>query len=39
MSEFQVKVLKCIRPVELKDVVLGQYIANPEYDRWFLFFS
>jgi len=26
----KVKVLKCIKPLELKDVVLGQYITNPE---------
>ncbi|KFO55897.1 Glucose-6-phosphate 1-dehydrogenase, partial [Corvus brachyrhynchos] len=26
----KVKVLKCISPVELQDVVLGQYVGNPE---------
>ncbi|KAJ1366075.1 Glucose-6-phosphate 1-dehydrogenase [Parelaphostrongylus tenuis] len=26
----KVKVLRAIKPVELKDVVLGQYVANPE---------
>ncbi|XP_074878459.1 uncharacterized protein LOC142028541 isoform X1 [Buteo buteo] len=26
----KVKVLKCISPVELDDVVLGQYVGNPE---------
>uniref|UniRef100_A0A7E5A148 Glucose-6-phosphate 1-dehydrogenase n=1 Tax=Panagrellus redivivus TaxID=6233 RepID=A0A7E5A148_PANRE len=26
----KVKVLKCIKPVELKDVVLGQYVGDPE---------
>lgn len=25
----QVKVLKCIPPVELEDVVLGQYVGDP----------
>jgi len=26
----KVKALKCIKPLELKDVVLGQYVGNPE---------
>lgn len=26
----QVKVLKCIAPVSLSDVVLGQYVGNPQ---------
>lgn len=26
----QVKVLKCIAPVSLSDVVLGQYVGDPE---------
>ncbi|PAV59907.1 hypothetical protein WR25_12507 [Diploscapter pachys] len=26
----KVKVLKAIRPIELKDIVVGQYVANPE---------
>ena len=28
----QVKVLKCIPELELEDVVLGQYVGNPEGD-------
>lgn len=28
----QVKVLKCIAPVAVSDVVLGQYIGDPEGD-------
>ncbi|XP_034949094.1 glucose-6-phosphate 1-dehydrogenase isoform X1 [Chelonus insularis] len=28
----KVKVLKCIKPVELKDVVLGQYVGDPDSD-------
>jgi glucose-6-phosphate 1-dehydrogenase len=27
---FQVKVLTCISPLKLEDVVLGQYIGDPE---------
>lgn len=27
---FQVKVLKCMSPIELKNTVLGQYIGNPD---------
>ena len=27
---FQVKVLKCMSPIELKNSVLGQYVGNPE---------
>ena len=26
---FQLKVLKCIKPLTSKDIVLGQYIGNP----------
>lgn len=26
----KVKVLKCIKPLELKDVVLGQYVGDPD---------
>ncbi|CAD6192860.1 unnamed protein product [Caenorhabditis auriculariae] len=29
----KVKVLKAIKPVELKDVVVGQYIANPDFNH------
>lgn len=32
----KVKVLKCISPVKLQDVVLGQYIRNPEGKGFFL---
>ena len=34
----KVKVLKAIRPIELKDIVVGQYVANPEMDSQFLHF-
>ena len=27
---FQVKVLRCISPLNLEDIVLGQYIGDPE---------
>jgi glucose-6-phosphate 1-dehydrogenase len=27
---FQVKVLRCISPLKLEDIVLGQYIGDPE---------
>ena len=26
------KVLKCIKPIELKETVLGQYVGNPEVE-------
>lgn len=26
----KVKVLKCIKPLDLNDVVLGQYVGNPD---------
>lgn len=29
-SVLQVKVLKCIAPVTMSDVVLGQYVGDPE---------
>lgn len=28
----QVKVLKCMSPIELKSTVLGQYVGNPDAD-------
>ena len=31
----KVKVLKAAKVVELKDIVVGQYVANPEFDRAF----
>ena len=34
----KVKVLKAIRPIELKDIVVGQYAANPEMNSQFSFF-
>lgn len=33
----KVKVLKCISPVKLEDVVLGQYVANPEGKGFHIF--
>lgn len=30
LTDLQVKVLRCIRPLEIDDVVLGQYVGNPE---------
>ncbi|KIH64967.1 glucose-6-phosphate dehydrogenase [Ancylostoma duodenale] len=30
----KVKVLKAIKPVQLKDIVLGQYVANEDSQRW-----
>lgn len=33
ISLLQVKVLKCISPIKLEDVVLGQYVGNPDGDE------
>ena len=38
-SLVQVKVLKAIRPVDVKDVVVGQYVANAECPREFVHFQ
>lgn len=34
----QVKVLKAIKPIELSEVVLGQYVRDPKAKCTFLFF-